>query len=348
MFETTGTIHFFEICVVETTLVRERQAWLTNTCVSRRANSRRSRVRSSQVLLLLSLSSRGSLICWEFLVRKCTLLLFTTTDPFLGYLRCCGSLPQHTQPRQNGANAKREMIGTISTEMLEHVLESFAQGARITLHVDVLKGSNNHHKAESAFKVSFGAGWVGRVPVLVVLCEVGCHSGCCVSRWVSPLFSVCRLWSPPPLCSNERIVLLSNIACSQVPSFAADACSVVPSCFSTPRLMRSRRKRPPGWHYERQYRRMRMPAFRARRGCSRRAFVERQRATRAPPTSPASVRSACVGSCRRVSARTAGWPTLFGGLLEGSQLLLAGGNADGVDHKLNKLDKQLLLLDWRG
>lgn len=54
------------------------------------------------------------------------------------------------------------MIGTVSTEMLEHVLESFAQGARITLHVDVLKGSNNHHKAESAFKVSFErlAGWV--------------------------------------------------------------------------------------------------------------------------------------------------------------------------------------------
>lgn len=47
------------------------------------------------------------------------------------------------------------MIGTVSTEMLEHVLESFAQGARITLHVDVLKGSNNHHKAESAFKVSY-------------------------------------------------------------------------------------------------------------------------------------------------------------------------------------------------
>lgn len=40
--------------------------------------------------------------------------------------------------------------------MLEHVLESFAQGARITLHVDVLKGSNNHHKAESAFKVGWG------------------------------------------------------------------------------------------------------------------------------------------------------------------------------------------------
>ncbi|CAN0202103.1 unnamed protein product, partial [Discosporangium mesarthrocarpum] len=49
-------------------------------------------------------------------------------------------------------NFTREKIGDISTEMLEHVLESFAQAARITLHVDNLKGSNNHHKAESAFK----------------------------------------------------------------------------------------------------------------------------------------------------------------------------------------------------
>ena len=53
---------------------------------------------------------------------------------------------------------KREMIGTLSTEMIPHFMESFAQTARITLHVDVLKGKNDHHKynmlirAESAFK----------------------------------------------------------------------------------------------------------------------------------------------------------------------------------------------------
>lgn len=47
--------------------------------------------------------------------------------------------------------------------MLEHVLMSFAQGARITLHVDVIKGSNNHHKAESAFKVRCGL-WKGNDP----------------------------------------------------------------------------------------------------------------------------------------------------------------------------------------
>jgi len=47
---------------------------------------------------------------------------------------------------------KREKIGALSTEMLPHVLSSFATTAGITLHVDVLKGKNDHHRAESAFK----------------------------------------------------------------------------------------------------------------------------------------------------------------------------------------------------
>jgi imidazoleglycerol-phosphate dehydratase len=47
---------------------------------------------------------------------------------------------------------KREKIGDLSTEMLPHVLHSFAQKALITIHVDVLRGDNDHHRAESAFK----------------------------------------------------------------------------------------------------------------------------------------------------------------------------------------------------
>ncbi|KAF9362586.1 imidazoleglycerol-phosphate dehydratase [Mortierella sp. NVP85] len=47
---------------------------------------------------------------------------------------------------------KREKIGTLSCEMIPHVMQSFAQAAGITLHVDVLKGFNDHHRAESAFK----------------------------------------------------------------------------------------------------------------------------------------------------------------------------------------------------
>ncbi|GAA5942038.1 hypothetical protein JCM3775_004324 [Rhodotorula graminis] len=47
---------------------------------------------------------------------------------------------------------KREKIGDLSTEMIPHVFHSFAQGAGVTLHVDVLRGENDHHKSESAFK----------------------------------------------------------------------------------------------------------------------------------------------------------------------------------------------------
>ena len=49
-------------------------------------------------------------------------------------------------------NLQRERIGNLSSEMLPHFLSSFATSAAITLHVDVLKGENDHHRAESAFK----------------------------------------------------------------------------------------------------------------------------------------------------------------------------------------------------
>jgi len=42
--------------------------------------------------------------------------------------------------------------GQMSTENVAHVLHSFATAARITLHVDVLRGQNDHHRAEAAFK----------------------------------------------------------------------------------------------------------------------------------------------------------------------------------------------------
>lgn len=47
---------------------------------------------------------------------------------------------------------RREKIGDLSCEMIPHCLQSFAQGARVTLHVDCLRGENDHHRAESAFK----------------------------------------------------------------------------------------------------------------------------------------------------------------------------------------------------
>ncbi len=47
---------------------------------------------------------------------------------------------------------KRERLGTIATENLTHVFQSLAIAARCALHVDVLKGANDHHRAEAAFK----------------------------------------------------------------------------------------------------------------------------------------------------------------------------------------------------
>ena len=46
----------------------------------------------------------------------------------------------------------RERIGAIATENLEHVLNSLAIASRTTLHVDVIRGRNDHHKVEAAFK----------------------------------------------------------------------------------------------------------------------------------------------------------------------------------------------------
>ena len=46
----------------------------------------------------------------------------------------------------------RESIGAVATENITHFFRSFAQAARLTLHVDVLSGENDHHKIEAAFK----------------------------------------------------------------------------------------------------------------------------------------------------------------------------------------------------
>ncbi len=46
----------------------------------------------------------------------------------------------------------QKRLGEMDTEMIEHFFHSFAQTAGLTLHVECLYGSNNHHIAESAFK----------------------------------------------------------------------------------------------------------------------------------------------------------------------------------------------------
>ncbi len=47
---------------------------------------------------------------------------------------------------------RRERLGLWACENIPHFFISLAMNARITLHVDVLRGDNDHHKAEAAFK----------------------------------------------------------------------------------------------------------------------------------------------------------------------------------------------------
>ena len=47
---------------------------------------------------------------------------------------------------------EREAIGALSTENIPHFVDSLASNAGITIHLDVLKGANDHHRAEAAFK----------------------------------------------------------------------------------------------------------------------------------------------------------------------------------------------------
>lgn len=57
---------------------------------------------------------------------------------------------------------RRERIGEVATENLTHFFLSLATAARVTLHVDVVRGENDHHKIEAAIKamaLAFREAW---------------------------------------------------------------------------------------------------------------------------------------------------------------------------------------------
>jgi imidazoleglycerol phosphate dehydratase HisB len=47
---------------------------------------------------------------------------------------------------------EREKVGDLSCENAIHVFQSLALNGRIALHVDVIRGTNDHHRIEAAFK----------------------------------------------------------------------------------------------------------------------------------------------------------------------------------------------------
>ena len=48
----------------------------------------------------------------------------------------------------------REMLGELACENIPHFFASLATAGRLALHLDVLRGANDHHRAEAAFKAT--------------------------------------------------------------------------------------------------------------------------------------------------------------------------------------------------
>jgi imidazoleglycerol-phosphate dehydratase len=49
---------------------------------------------------------------------------------------------------------KRVALGHLSCENIAHFFSSLATAGRMALHLDVLRGTNDHHRAEAAFKAT--------------------------------------------------------------------------------------------------------------------------------------------------------------------------------------------------
>jgi imidazoleglycerol-phosphate dehydratase len=50
------------------------------------------------------------------------------------------------------ADFNRKKVGDLSTEMIKHFFQSFAENVKANVHIEVLYGVNTHHKIEALFK----------------------------------------------------------------------------------------------------------------------------------------------------------------------------------------------------
>lgn len=124
-------------------------------------------------------------------------------------------------------NLVREKIGELSCEMIPHVMESFATEARMTLHVDCLKGKNDHHKAESAFKaLGVALRQVGDARVHRRWQCWGCAHSPDSSCPKNPARCLCtdvrELIVPKQVCTAERAKHRFSSACSSFLIFQTD------------------------------------------------------------------------------------------------------------------------------
>ena len=118
----------------------------------------------------LSLRAEGDLqVCDHHTVEDCGIVLGTALKKALGERRGIERYGSFRMPMDEtlaqadidisgrpylvfSCEFRREMIGSMSTEMVKEFLRAFAFAAGITLHISVLYGENDHHKAEAVFK----------------------------------------------------------------------------------------------------------------------------------------------------------------------------------------------------
>ena len=55
---------------------------------------------------------------------------------------------------RDAKHLRGEKVGDLSTELVSHFWDAFAQNARINLHIKVENGGNEHHKIEGIFKAT--------------------------------------------------------------------------------------------------------------------------------------------------------------------------------------------------
>jgi imidazoleglycerol phosphate dehydratase HisB len=118
----------------------------------------------------LTLKARGDLhVDDHHTVEDCALLLGEAVDHALGtregicrfgtaFAPMDGSLARAVVDLSGRPAAvvdlgmTRECLGALATENLTHFFVSFAMKIRGAIHLDLLRGDNDHHRAEAAFK----------------------------------------------------------------------------------------------------------------------------------------------------------------------------------------------------
>ena len=51
-----------------------------------------------------------------------------------------------------GADFARDKVGELDVELIEEFFTAFANSARVTLHMEIIRGKNTHHMIEALFK----------------------------------------------------------------------------------------------------------------------------------------------------------------------------------------------------